>query len=186
MFQVGTFESRLKFPVCKLIDRLGVEWQDDHTLPVLLARAQIEALRTAGDPESRYRAKWSLVRSLYDLGYNAQQVREIFRLVDWMMHLRVDLAEQFERDLAEFEEEKAMTYVTSVERIAEARGEARGQVRLVLSLLGEVCGGVPQEYEDRVRKLPSEQLEQLAKALLRFRSLADLQNWFDQHTGSDG
>ena len=91
VFQVGTFESRLKFPVCKLIDRLAVEWQDDHTLPVLLARAQIEALRTAGDPEGRYRAKWSLVRSLYDLGYNAQQVREIFRLIDWMMHLRARL-----------------------------------------------------------------------------------------------
>ena len=40
VFQVGTFESRLKFPVCKLIDRLGVEWHDDHTLPVLLARVK--------------------------------------------------------------------------------------------------------------------------------------------------
>ena len=97
VFQVGTFESRLKFPVCKLIERLGVEWHDDHTLPVLLARAQIEALRTAGDPEGRYRAKWLLVRGLYDLGYNAQQVREIFRLIDWMMHLRVDLEAQFEQ-----------------------------------------------------------------------------------------
>ena len=39
VFQVGTFESRLRFPICKLIDRLAVEWQDDHTLPVLLARS---------------------------------------------------------------------------------------------------------------------------------------------------
>ena len=183
VFQVGTFESRLKFPVCKLIDRLGVEWHDDHTLPVLLARAQIEALRTAGDPEGRYRAKWLLVRGLYDLGYNAQQVREIFRLIDWMMHLRIDLETQFERDLAEFEEEREMPYVTSVERIAEARG---GEARVVLSLLGEVCGSVPKEYEDRVRKLTSEQLEQLAKALLRFQSLADLQSWLNQHAGSEG
>ena len=64
------------------------------------------------------------MRGLYDLGYNAQQVREIFRLIDWMMHLRIDLETQFERDLAEFEEEREMPYVTSVERIAEARGEA--------------------------------------------------------------
>ena len=63
----------------------------------VVARAQIEALRTAGDPEGRYRAKWLLVRGLYDLGYNAQQVREIFRLIDWMMHLRVDLETQFEQ-----------------------------------------------------------------------------------------
>ena len=67
------------------------------------------------------------MRGLYDLGYNAQQVREIFRLIDWMMHLRVDLEARFEQDLAEFEQERAMPYVTSVERIAEARGEARGE-----------------------------------------------------------
>ena len=184
LFQVGTFESRLKFPVCKLIDRLSVEWHADHTLPVLLG-AQIEALRTAGDPAGRYRAKWLLVRGLYDLGYNAQQVREIFRLIDWMMHLRIDLETQFEQDLAEFEQETAMPYVTSVERIAEARGEARGKTSLVLSLLSEVCGRVPKEHEDRVRKLTSEQLEQLAKALLRFQSLADVQSWLNQHAGSE-
>jgi hypothetical protein len=66
VFQVGTFAARVKFPICKLLDRLESDWRDDHTLPVLLARAQIEALRTAGDPEGRYRAKWQLVRGLYD------------------------------------------------------------------------------------------------------------------------
>ena len=86
-----------------------------------------------------------------------------------------------------------MPYVTSVERIAEARGEAEGEARgeirgkssVVLSLLGEVCGSVPKEYEDRVRKLTSEQLEHLAKALLRFQSLAELQNWLTNHTGAE-
>jgi hypothetical protein len=57
MVRQGTFESRLKFPVCKLIDRLDAEWQDDHTLPVWLARAQMAGLRTAGDPEGRGKAR---------------------------------------------------------------------------------------------------------------------------------
>jgi len=51
-----------------------------------------------------------------------------------------------------------MPYVTSVERFAEARGEARGEPRgeargrtsIVLSLLTEVCGPLPQDDEDRV------------------------------------
>ena len=43
VFRVGGFESRLKFPVCKLIDRLDGDWRDDHSLPVLVARGQIEA-----------------------------------------------------------------------------------------------------------------------------------------------
>jgi hypothetical protein len=52
-FQVGPFEYRLKFPVCKLIDHLDTDWRDDYSLPVLVARAQIEALRTAGNALGR-------------------------------------------------------------------------------------------------------------------------------------
>jgi hypothetical protein len=181
VFQIGTFEYRLRFPVCKLIDRLDTDLRDDHSLPVLVARAQIEALRTAGDPEGRYRAKRTLVLGLYDLGYNEQQVREIFRLLDWMMHLRVDLERQLTREIVEFEEARKMPYITSVERFAEARGEARGRVGVVLSLLAEVCGSLPEEYDDRVRTLPAAVLDQLAKALLRFQSLDDLHDWLDQH-----
>jgi hypothetical protein len=57
VFRVADFESHLRFPVCKLIDKLDGEWREDHSLPVQIARAQIEALRTAGDAEGRYRAK---------------------------------------------------------------------------------------------------------------------------------
>jgi len=53
-----------RFPVCKLIDKLDSDWRNDHSLPVQVARAQIAALRNAGDPTGRYRAKWQLVRNL--------------------------------------------------------------------------------------------------------------------------
>jgi hypothetical protein len=112
---------------------LESEWLDDNSLPVLLARAQIEALRTAGNPEERYRAKWLLVRGLHDLGYNAQQVREIFRLIDWMMHLRIDLP------------------------------------------LEEICGPIPESTGKRIRDFAVAELKQLGKDLLRFKSLADLE-----------
>jgi hypothetical protein len=181
VFRVGTFETRIKFPVCKLLDRLESDWRDDHSLPVLLARAQVEALRTAGDPEGRFRAKWQLVRGLYDLGYNAEEVRQIFALIDWMMHLRTDLEERFRVELSSLEEERRMPYVTSIERLAEARGEARGEARVVLAQLAEVCGRLPDEVEVRIRCLSSDQLEQLAKSLLHFRSVADLEQWLNAH-----
>jgi len=181
VFRVGGFESRLKFPVCKLIDRLDGDWRDDHSLPVLVARGQVEALRTAGDPEGRYRAKRLLVLGLYDLGYNEDEVRETFRLLDWMMHLRVDLERQLTQEIVEFEETRKMPYITSVERFAEARGEAR----VLLAQLSEVCGTLPEDYEDRVRQLPSSALEGLAKSLLRFQSLGDLQSWLDRYEAAN-
>jgi hypothetical protein len=181
VFQVGGFESRLKFPICKLIEKLDSEWLGDGSLPALLARAQIEALRTAGDAEGRYRAKWLLVRGMYDLGYNSQEVREIFRLIDWMMHLRVDLEKRFRKELQDFEEQSQMPYVTSIERLAEARGAASAY----LNTLTEICGPIPEVTQRQVQNLNAEQLQQLGKDLLRFQSLKDLENWLEQHAESN-
>jgi hypothetical protein len=180
LFQFGGFESRVKFPMCKLIGKLDSEWRNDNSLPVLLARAQIEALRTAGDPEERYRSKWLLVRGLYDLGYNPQEVREVIRLVDWMMHLRVDLEQRFRQELNIFEEQQNMPYITSMERLAEARGKAD---TLVVQLT-KLCGSLPEAHEGRIRDLSIEQLQKLGEDLLDFHSLADLERWLEQYANS--
>ena len=82
-----------------------------------------------------------------------------------------------------------MPYVTSVERIAEARGEARGKalgesrgrVSLLLKQLAKVCGPLPEDVTDRIRDLPNQQIETLGEALLDFQSLADLQNWLEMN-----
>jgi hypothetical protein len=187
-FQVGNFEYRLTFPTCKLIDKLQTEWANEHSLPVQVARAQIEALRTASDPEGRFRAKMRLVRNLYDVGYNAEELRDIFRLIDWMMILPQALSEDFERELGALEESLNMPYVTSVERIAEARGEARGVAlgkakgasALLLRQLAVICGVVPEEIEQRVEKLSIEQLEALGAAIPEIRTLDDVQSRLDE------
>ncbi|MFT5470888.1 MAG: hypothetical protein ACI8UO_006020, partial [Verrucomicrobiales bacterium] len=46
LWQVGDdFESKLRFPTCKLIEKLDTDWKGVHSLPVEVARAQIAALR---------------------------------------------------------------------------------------------------------------------------------------------
>ena len=72
-----------------------------------------------------------------------------------------------------------MPYVTSVERIAEARGG----VSLLLRQLAKVCGRLPEDVTNRIRGLPLQQIEELSEALLDFRSLADLQNWLGPGDG---
>jgi len=179
VFGIADFETRIRFPVCKLIDKLNTEWKDDHSLPVLIARAQIEALRTTGDPGARYEAKWRLVRKLYDLGYNADEVRELVRLIDWMMHLRKDLSERFEHELTELEEELHMPYITSMEQIAEARGEARATADVIVRVLRHQCGTLPEEIQGRIIHLPLETLEVLKEEMFRFRDLIEVQEWLD-------
>ncbi len=78
-----------------------------------------------------------------------------------------------------------MPYVTSVERIAEARGEARGKTKggaaVLLGQLTRTCGAIPEDLEQRLYRLPLERLAELGEALFDFRSLDDLRAWLDAH-----
>ena len=91
-----------------MLDHLESDWAGGRTLTVEVARAQIAALRTASDPESRYNSKTQLVRNLYSAGYNQDVIREIFRLIDWMLHLRPDLDRRFKSELVAYEKELKM------------------------------------------------------------------------------
>lgn len=70
-----------------------------------------------------------------------------------------------------------MPYVTDIERMAEARGEAR-QRSLILRLLTRRIGVVPENQTDRIQALSIENLELLAEDLLDFQNLEDLTAWF--------
>ena len=89
------------------------------------------------------------MRNLYNVGYNADEVREVFRLIDWMMHLREDLSRKLQVELTDLEESLSMPYVTSVERIAEERGEVKGGASVLLKQLVKLCGPLPENVEQR-------------------------------------
>ena len=79
-----------------------------------------------------------------------------------------------------------MPYVTSVERIAEARGRAEGVASVLLAQLGRTCGPLPEEAEQQIRDLPFDSLNELGQAVFDIRSLSDLQSWLDAREGSVG
>jgi hypothetical protein len=100
-----------------------------------------------------------------------------------MMSLREDLSRRFEQELTDLEESLNMPYVTSVERIAEARGATRGRTEgvatVLLAQLTRTCGPLPDEFEQRVRELSFESLKELGQAVFDIRSQADLQSWLN-------
>ncbi len=124
---------------------------------------------------------------------DADELREIFRLIDWMVALPEALSQKFVQELTALEEGLNMPYVTSVERIAEARGRAEGEARgraegevkgsvnILLKLRARVCGPLPGDAEQRVRRLPVQRLETLAEAAVDFRTLEDVRAWLDTH-----
>jgi hypothetical protein len=85
-----------------------------------------QALATQNDPLNRRQRKFRLVKGLYQRGWDADDVRELFRIVDWIMTLPEDLENAFREDVHHFEEQKTMRYVTSIERLAMKEGRDEG------------------------------------------------------------
>ncbi len=120
--------------------------------------AHLKAQATKQDPESRASWKLRFIRNLYERKFSKERVRELFRLIDWLMQLPEDWDKVVESAIDKFEKEKQMPYVTGIERRAIARGEAIGEARgeLVgsfLTLMEIRFGGVSRQDAAAIRKI---------------------------------
>ena len=119
-----------QFPIVKLLDYAsdidGLERSENVFATVVLAH--LMTLQTASAPVERQRWKLRLMRLLYERGKSAQEIRQMFRVIDWMMDLPPALELQFRSELELIEEENKMPYITSVERLAKNEGLQEGRI----------------------------------------------------------
>ena len=92
----------------------------------VVVMAHLQTQRTQQQPAERYAAKLKLAKMLYRRGYIRQDVLELFRFLDWILTLPTELEQQFRVELAQFEAEVKMEYVTSVERLAMEKAGKKG------------------------------------------------------------
>jgi Domain of unknown function (DUF4351) len=130
-----------------------------------------------------------LAQQNYAAGYNEEQVVNLFKFLDWVLSLPKGLDDEFWRELKDYEEERNMPYITSVERIGYERGRVEGQQSLVSLQVEQKVGQIPKLFGDRISTLSPEQLEALARcfadtarvALLNFNSIDDLGHWLESN-----
>ncbi len=184
-FQFGDFMSQLQFPICKLVKRLESDWADDWSMPVILARAQIEALRTRDDPEARLAAKWGLIRRLYDLGLDHDQILSIYSFIDWMVRLRPELEAELDERVVLLEKERSMPHVTSMEKRGIAIGRKQGfeegiesgRIGLLLQMFVKRFGELPSRLRKQLEALTAQQVDSLSADFIKLGSLSDLRQW---------
>ncbi len=143
--------------------------------------AHLKTQQTNKKPGERKTWKFSLIRRLYEQGMQEQDIRNLYRFIDWVMILPKALEAEFWQEFKEFEQERTMSYITTGERIGYERGEQegrrQGEQNLVLRLLRRRVGELPQEVIGEIQTLSLEQLESLGEALLDFTTMDDLLNW---------
>ncbi len=135
-------ETGNRFEPVKLLHYAGreVELEADANPFARVVLAHLKALETRRDPAGRHQWKLRLVRGLYEGGFSADDVRELFRLIDWMMELPPALNSLFWQEMNRLEEERHMPYVTSVERIGIAKGRKLALIESIEDLLRDKFG----------------------------------------------
>ncbi|MER1969125.1 DUF4351 domain-containing protein [Castellaniella sp. GW247-6E4] len=161
---------RFTFPVVHMAQWLD-RWDALEALApsnpfAVVVMAQLTALRFRRKA-ARLDPKVDLMRRLAGYGYARGDIDALARLVDWMIALPEVLEPDYMRALEALEQEHAMTYITTPERVylrrerAEGRVEGRveGQAELLLRLLARRFGAIPDTATGRVRAATAEQLE---------------------------
>jgi hypothetical protein len=110
--------------------------------------AHLKAQQTHGNPADRHAWKLRLVRGLYERGFNAMDVRELFRIIDWMMELPPLLEDGFWKDVAKIQEEGHMPFITTPERVGRRAGMREGIEALLRVRFGEAGVKLMPEIRD--------------------------------------
>jgi hypothetical protein len=167
----------IRFGVAKLLDYASqaeiLERNANPFAPVVLAHLTAQATRD--DPARRQLGKRRLVRALYERDWSAQQVRELFRLVDWILALPAELEEQFRQDLYAYEKERHMPYLSSIERLARDEGLREGLLEAITLDLDTKFGRASRKLLPKIRAITEiEALRKLLRAIKTAKALDEV------------
>ncbi len=157
-------EITFKFPVVKLARyKKQMQFLKESNNPfAIITLAHLKNQSTVKDRQKRLNEKIQIVKHLYQKGFSKQNIINLFRFIDWLMTLPEELDASFTEELARFEEEKKMQYITSVERVGYKRGmeegekigEQIGKIELLEALYRE---GLLSEQQYKAKLIPLQQ-----------------------------
>jgi len=165
------------FPSAKLLDqRANISaLEASSNLFATVVLAHLRALETKNDFGSRREWKLRIVKGLYDRNWSKDDVRELFRLIDWIMTLPDPLEQSFRLEIHEFEKEKQMQYMSSIER----HGFEKGLLEGIAVALNAKFGTAGDRLARKLRSLKDvEDLRKFGDFLKTATSLDEVRGYF--------
>ena len=190
-YEILGCELKFKFPIVKLLDykEKWEELEQSHNPFAVVVMAHLQTQETRHKPEERFEFKWKLIRRLYERGYHKEDVRQLFRFIDWMMKLPDGLARQLKERITEYEEEQKMPYVTSIERMGIEQGVLKNAREYILKILQERFKGVslPESLVDMIKAInESAILDTLFEQSMRVDSVPAFEQKVAELAGKNG
>jgi len=176
-------EVFFRFPVVKLID-YQQQWsalEASRNPFATVVMAHLKAQQTRDDRSRRLEWKLAITRRLYEKGYGRSDVINLFGFIDWVMSLPASLEQEFRQEIQQFEAERRMPYITSVERSGIRQGLLEGiELGLELKFGSEGLATLPE-----ISGIADvEQLRAILSGLKTVNTLSELRQIY-QHSYSD-
>jgi hypothetical protein len=169
----------LQFPTVKLLDYqprwLELEASDNPFAVLVMAHLRTQA--TTKDLTGRLRWKLSLVKRMYELGYSRDKILQLFDLIDRLMALPPNLDLNFKTELKQFEDDKKMAYITSVQRIERSQTLQESVVKILKTRFQDT----PSKLVEQINQIyEHDRLNQLLEEAITTGSISDFQQQLSQ------
>ncbi|MBW4622303.1 MAG: cytosolic protein [Cyanosarcina radialis HA8281-LM2] len=151
---------RFEFPIIKLLDyRTRWEELEASRNPFAIAvMAHLKTKETQNNASARKEWKFRLTRRLYEQGYEREDILNLFRFIDWILELPTGLKQAFRDELEQYERERQMPYVTSIEQMGIEKGREEEREAIALKMLQE---NIPLDVVARITELSLDKIQQL-------------------------
>lgn len=150
----------------------------------LVTLAHLYTQQTRQDADERFAAKWKLTKILFQRGWSKRRIIVLFKAINWMMTLPVDLEERYWRNVHLWEKKRKMEWISSLEQMlidkgvkkgvtlgikqgleqGLAKGRAEGAALLLEQQLTQRFGPLSQSTRQKLAKASLEQLTSWSKA----------------------
>jgi hypothetical protein len=163
-----------RFPIAKLLD-YGENWQalEESRNPfAVVVMAHLKAQETRQDSQQRKLWKFTLTRRLYEQGYERQNILDLYRFIDWLLELPEGLELEFRQEIEQFEQERQMTYISSIERMAEQKGRQQERRQEVESLLMVKFGDIDSELTVVIESIMALSVSDRARLTLQLAQMS--------------
>ena len=174
-----------RFFTIKLLDYADkYEILEQTTNPFgVIVLAQLAALKTQKDIDARLKIKFSLTRKLYGRGLDRDAILNLYKFIDWVLTLPKDLAIRYNDYIHQIEEEYAVTYITTAERIGMEKGYQEGMEKgltyertLLNRLLTRRFGHLPSDAIRRLEQADPDTLLLWGEKILDAKTIKDVFN----------
>ncbi len=125
-YGIGKSQVKMNFSIVKLLDYKWEELEKSKNIFAIVVMAHLKTKNTTKNFAQREEWKWQLVRELYERGLTKFEIINLGKFIDKMMTLPPPLQLKFKNKLNQYEKEKNMPFLSTLEEMALEKGQEIG------------------------------------------------------------